>query len=266
MPDQNNALFFALLVGVLVFLVLAGFITLLIFLQRQKLRKMEAEKELLQAQFEQQRLQSQLEVEEYTRKHIARELHDNIGALSSLIKINLGLTISEGTPDRRNALLEESASLVRTLMMEIKQLAVSLNSDRLNDFSFLEMMKMEVARLQKIGLFREVTLLTNGEERALHPQKKIILYRICQEILHNILKHAKADGIGISINYSNNEIELKIEDNGVGFVPEEIDLTNSLNGSGLKNIKDRVGWLQGHLQLQSSPGSGTRYGIVLPNE
>jgi two-component system, NarL family, sensor kinase len=264
MSAQNKELLFALLVGCLVLFVLAGFIIILIFLQKQKLKKMKSERELMRAQFDQQLLQSQLEVEEHTRKHIAQELHDNIGALSSLIKINLGLSASEASPQKKEALLDESRSLIKVLITELKHLAVSLNADRLNHFSLAEMLKIEVSRLKKMDLF-SIDLQIKGDEFLLPPQKQIILYRVCQEILHNSLKHSEATKVSIEMNFRPDILLIQILDDGVGFDKEDKQQKeNEINGSGLINLKNRIELLEGWLDLQTAPGKGTRYLITIP--
>jgi|GEM_PF-793209 len=263
MPAPDKELLYALLVGCLVFVVLSGFIILLIYLHGQKSRRMKTERELMNIQFQQQMLQSQLEVEEQTRRNIALDLHDNLGALSSLIKINLGLFSQETSQQRKEEIIDESRNLTRQLTTEIKELAIRLNTDRINQLLFSEIMQIEIERLRKLGLFK-VSLEVMGEEYALDTRKQIMVYRICQEVLHNALKYAKAESIEVKITFNARTLLINIHDDGIGFDPIKNKTNEKLGGSGINNLKNRVSLLNGVLELKSSPGNGTQYNITIP--
>jgi signal transduction histidine kinase len=262
MSDQGKDLLYAFIVAILVFLVLAGLLARLIFLHYEKVKRMKLEKDVLKAQYDQELLQAQLEVEEQTRKNIAQELHDNLGALSSLIKINLNLAAVAQEPNEKERLLFESKNLLKDLIVELKQLSVSLNADRLSQYSLSEMIQLEVDRLQKLGLF-SIHYNEEGEEAVLSADHQVMVFRICQEILHNVVKHANASRVDVRVKYSPAYINVQIMDDGVGFNPQE-NQSKELGGSGLINIKNRARLIGSSLVIESIVGKGTRCELKLP--
>jgi signal transduction histidine kinase len=258
MHAQNQELLYVFVVAAVVFLILVLLIVIILYLHNLKVKKMNREKEMIKTQL----LKSRLEVEEQTKRNIAQELHDNIGALSSLIKINLTLLGSESNTAKKELLIGESKDLIKTLITELKQISISLNSDRLELLTISEMITQDVTRLQKTGLF-EVSLYTRGEPIEISNDRKIILYRICQELLHNCLKHSDASVVRVNIHFLSNGIDIQVKDNGKGFSTGNL-LVPELDGSGLGNIRSRVKLLNGSFEVESETGSGTCCSVFVP--
>jgi signal transduction histidine kinase len=120
------------------------------------------------------------------------------------------------------------------------------------------------SRLSKTGLYI-TTLTITGSEYRLEPEKEIILFRICQEALNNIVKHSEAKNINIGLYYSANTFNLAISDDGKGFSTKE-KLTTALdsNSMGLRNLLNRSKLINAQLSLKSSPGKGTSISVELP--
>jgi signal transduction histidine kinase len=104
-----------------------------------------------------------------------------------------------------------------------------------------------------------VSVSTEGNETSIEEGKQIMAYRIIQECVQNVLKHANATRINISIIYTNCDIDITVEDNGTGF---PIDTT--LEGVGIKNIRSRVEYLNGKMTIESNPGLGTAFTFYMP--
>ncbi len=261
MPENNSneaivAIFASIALFVCVAIALVAFV---LFFQRKKGQQtqqiLDIEKET-----KRQLVESKLEVEEQTRLYIARELHDNIGTLSSLIKINLGLIASSADGEKRQGFLTESQELIRVLISEVKQLSVSLNSDRLTAIPFSLALTEEIARVQRLELFH-IDLSVTGDEYAIEPEKQLIIYRVCQELLHNIIKHAKASNVLIAVVFEPGRIDINITDDGAGF---DTSGTGGPKGSGLINIHNRIKLIGGSLYLNSAPQKGTQCAIQIP--
>lgn len=209
-------------------------------------------------------VQSKLEVVEQTRVYIARELHDNIGTLSSLMKINLNLIASEQNEAKRGELISDSIDISKTLIAEVKQLSLSLNTDRLTKMSFCKAIELELDRIRKLNLFM-IEYNCYGDEWSIPPDRQIIIYRVCQELLHNILKHANAFKVTVSILFEDNRLQISIADDGVGFSVGGVSAaTGGIDGSGLVNMNSRVELIGGKLDLESIPGKGTKCYIDVP--
>jgi two-component system, NarL family, sensor kinase len=242
---------------ILIFLITVVVIIILRYKIRQ--RKFLHEKQQLQSQFSQTLLQSQLEIKEQTLQHLAYELHDNLGQVASLIKINLN-TLQLNDPIKAGHKIEDTKELIRQLITDLKSLSVSLNSERVTQLGIAKSLENEVGRLNKTGQF-EATLQQKGSIPTLDANTTIILYRMAQEIINNMVKHSGAKRISISLTVIENLFTLAFSDDGAGF-----DLEGKLNegGSGLMNLHSRAKLIRAQLSIQSSPGSGTKISIELP--
>ncbi len=264
MQENQQEIFVAIIASIGLFICIA--IVLVSFVFHFQKKKYQHKEQLIsiEEKNKQQLVQSRLEVEEQTKLYIARELHDNIGTLSSLIKINLNLISSAGTEEKRSELLSESTDLIKTLITDVKQLSLSLNTDRITKMSISKAIQLETTRLQKLNLFI-VEYSCEGDEWPIPGDKQIVLYRICQELLHNIIKHAKPFKVSVILRFTKELLHITITDDGAGFTIHHPSATvNELNGSGLVNIYNRVGLLGGKLILDSAPGKGTKCYIEVP--
>ncbi len=249
------------IVAIITFFTLSSVIVLFVIaFQRRQIRFKQTTAQL-QLDFETTLIQSQLEMQEQTRLHIAEELHDNIGALSSLIKINLNLLSVAPDEERRTQVLKESKELVKTLITDVKQLSISLHTNRLTSISITEAFEFEIQRIQKLQLFT-INFQVEGEEVALPNDKQIILYRICQELLHNIVKHAQPTLVTVRLLFTKNQLQVFIDDDGVGFDVEAAK--QKVNGSGLINLYNRAKLMGGSLYLKSDSVNGTHCTIQIP--
>jgi signal transduction histidine kinase len=212
----------------------------------------------VQIKFQQTLLESQLEIKEQTLQHIARELHDNLGQVASLIKINLNTLQLEDTKAIQK--VEDTKELVRELITDLKLLTISLNGDRISQLGIVKSLEMEVSRLNKTGLF-DASLDQQGVIPMIEANTTIILFRMVQEIINNAVKHSNAKHIKISLVAVENLLILVCRDNGKGF--DEVEKVKS-GGSGLTNLQNRAKLIKAKLSIQSSPEDGTSISIELP--
>lgn len=248
-----------IITGICLTLLFAAFIIAFLLINQKRHYKYIREKEKIKNEFEQTLLQSQLEIKEQTLRHIAYELHDNLGQIASLIKINLN-TLQLGEPEKSIQKIEETKELTRRLIGDLKSLSISLNSDRVSQLGLVKGLKEEIERLNRTGLFH-AELSVSESVPPLSENATIILYRMAQEILNNIVKHSQATEVSISIQVVEKLFTLVIRDNGVGFT-----LNDNVNGggSGLLNLQSRAKLIEAVLSIESSPGAGTRISIDLP--
>lgn len=222
------------------------FIVYFIVLYRKKQRAFAGEREA----FKQALLQTEIEIKEQTLGDISLELHDNLGQIASLIKINLNLALLD-LPAERSQKITESLTLLKQLIHDIKSLSVSLKGENLARFGLLKMIEKDVERYKKIG---GLTIHFNVSKPLPTFEKatEIFLYRMSQEIFNNILKHAHATIVHFSITYAAPLFELTITDNGKGF-----DVNTQAKGSGLLNLKERCAMIGATLHIESSQQKGT---------
>ncbi|MEP7108537.1 MAG: ATP-binding protein [Ferruginibacter sp.] len=248
---QNTILIVSFIILLLICFI--GFVLVLFYYKRKK-QQFELKK-----QFSQTLLQSQIEIQEQTLQHISRELHDNLGQVASLIKINLNTLQLPDTGKAREK-IENTLDLTRQLIADIKSLSVSLGSDRIIQTGLAKAIETEVERLNKTGQFNARCQI-EGTMPDIDKDKAIILYRMAQEVLNNMIKHSGAGQIKISLNTNDNLFILAFSDDGLGFnVQEKI---NS-GGAGLRNLQNRAQLINAQLSIQSTPGNGTNITIGLP--
>src|SRR3954471_13392308 len=196
---QNTPIYTTIIVivGCAVILFFVIFFYLLI-IQLHK-RRILHQKEMfdLKSQYEKIILQSQLEIQEQTFRNISQEIHDNIGQVLSLAKLNLNTIPQNGSSDKI-ALTEE---LLGKAISDLRDLSKSLHPEKIKDIGLTNAIRNELLVMQRAAKL-STELITGDEEIKLSDEKCIIVFRMMQEILHNILKHAKAKNVKVKM-YSN---------------------------------------------------------------
>ena len=168
---------------VFIILIVAIIALFLVFIKRKN--KLLSEKQLAQREFENAIAETQIEIREQTLRNISWELHDNIGQLLTLAKIQL-----HQISDKNNGISEVTDTISKSLT-ELRALSKLINPDALKNIMLPEALSLEVARFNRLN-FIEATLTINGEEEIIDDKAEIILFRILQEFFSNTIKHAKA--------------------------------------------------------------------------
>lgn len=256
MDDQIKS---KLVTGILAsyFLLLLVFILILSLVVRYRRKK--KENELLSEQYKQALLLAELEIKEQTLLHIGRELHDNLGLKASLIKLQLNTlpTIPiQGVPEK----IETTKEFIRELILDIKQLAVSLNSDQVARFGLVSGLENESEKLRRTGIW-QVEFKKDGAFPSFDPAINVILFRMSQEILNNMIKHSQGTMAIIHLSTDEKKAILAFQDNGRGFDPE---VAQGSGGSGFNNLKHRAKLIHADLAIESQPENGCKITIQLP--
>lgn len=243
------------------FVILSTFIIsfTLIFFKRRK--QHQDEKLALAAQFKETLLTSQLEIREQTLQNISQELHDNLGQIASLIKINLNL-ISLDNKEHKDPKIDETKTLTQQLITDLKAISANLNGSLIAKVGLDKGIENEVNRLNRLGIL-EVKLSRPELFPQLDDQKSIILLRMVQEMLNNILKHSKAKTVSIDITEESRCMRLNLKDDGIGF---DVETALLKGGSGLLNLKDRANLIGAQLEIKSAPSTGTSITIETPTD
>jgi signal transduction histidine kinase len=248
----------------LLLLIVGGFVIYYFFLVQRKKFQHQEEVFTMREEFNQTLLESKLEIQEQTLDHIAKELHANFSHLVSLININLSEILPQGTTEMRESIIE-TKSLAKQLLSELKALSASLNTDHIIHIGFSKALNNELTRLGKAKKY-QVSFTKTGQEYRLRPDHEIILFRLCQEILNNTLKYAKAKSVTALLAYSVNQFTLELSDDGIGFnVDEAINQSGEKESTGLINIKKRARLINAEVNIESKPDKGTKFIITIPN-
>jgi two-component system, NarL family, sensor kinase len=250
MQDKTTEVYALIIVGSALALLLVGFIVTILFLYQKRQHRQEQELAIMKGIYEQELLKSQLEIQEMTFKNIAQEIHDNIGQTLSLVKLTLS-TLPISKQDPVHALLKDPKEMLNKAIYDLTDISRSLHSDRIAQIGLIEALRMELETLNKTNLYTTVCNIHGGIGN-LDPQKEIILFRIAQEIINNIVKHSKATSIAVDLY------------NGVGFDVSKMQQRGVVvGGVGLKNMVNRAQVINARFTIDSNPGEGTSITVDL---
>ena len=197
--------------------------------------------------------------QEQERRRLARELHDETGQALTSILLGLRTVEEAGGETEMRAAVAEVRELVRSTLQDVRQLAVELRPKALDDFGL-------AAALERLTeSFSEQTGIAVGFESTLPadrlpPEIETALYRIVQECLTNIVKHARAGTVSIVLGRKPGAVTAVVEDDGVGFDPAK----TREDGLGLIGMRERVALVGGRLTIESRPGAGTTFVAEVP--
>ncbi len=202
-----------------------------------------------------------LQAEVQERKRIASELHDGLGPLLSITKINVTNILEDDSlsNQRKRDLLNKTVTNLDDTLYEMKYISQNLAPMVLLEKGFEAAIKDLVAKIKHLKKY-EVQYNINGLNGSLEPYMQHALYRTIQEVVNNVIKHADASEINLEILQSKHDITVMVEDNGVGF---DIKGQN-IEGLGLHNAESRIQGLNGSFFVDSLVGRGTIITIILP--
>lgn len=230
----------------------------MIFLRRRK--EHQAEKTALKVSYQEALLKSRLEIQEQTLKSISQELHDNLGQVASLIKINLNL-ISLEKPGKSSETIEETKTLTRQLITDLRGISANLNGTLVAKMGLINGIENEVERLKRLNLFN-IQFSAPEQLNHIDDQKAVILLRMVQEMLNNIIKHSEARNVSIAVVEEDSFFSLLVKDDGHGF---DLEAALLKGGSGLHNLKDRAKLINAKFNIQTDQ-SGTEINIKTTKE
>jgi hypothetical protein len=201
---------------------------------------------------------NQQTIQEQTLNHVSQEIHDNVGQLLSLVKLQLNLAAEKEGDE--SLLLADARENIGRAMMDLRDMAKGMSSDRIRLLGLYASVDQEAQRIQRTGVC-EVKVTCEGQAQPMDRQKETILFRVIQECLQNIIKHAQATQVEIAFAYTDSEVNIEVRDNGKGFL---ISRGNSLSGLGMMNMHHRIELMRGKVTVESEPGFGTKIVIELP--
>jgi signal transduction histidine kinase len=213
------------------------------------------------ANFQNELIKTQLEIQEQTMQTIGADLHDNIGQLLSLTSLTLNSIEIENRLKSQQK-IEAAIDLTLRSIKEMRLLGKLLQGDQLVVLGLPEAIRYQMSWLERSGQYRISYSQESEMPAENNPNVDLILFRILQEILNNIIKHARATQIDIKLEYPENSLQLQIDDNGIGFDADNLP-ANKI-GMGLQNIRKRAAIVGGEVSIRSAKGDGTGITILIP--
>jgi len=256
----NDIVFAAIAATCLLILLLIFIVCFVLLYQRRKqahqkaMGQLKYEQELLQKRHEEELLRTQLEIQEQTLTSLSEEIHDNIGQTLSIAKLNIAL-VDEKNIHPMQEKISAAHQHLKKAMQDLRHLSHSLNADHLAETGLQQVVAYELDMIDKSGVIR-TQMKIHGDVRSLDSKRELILFRIIQESLNNIIKHAGATEIIVGIQYLPKEVVLSIKDNGQGMILSKSDQENRF-GIGIRNMQRRAQLIGAECMINSKIGEGT---------
>lgn len=201
-----------------------------------------------------------VEMQETERRHIARELHDQIGQSLTGIRMLLGM-LPEDLPRSSRKTIGEIQTVIDDIMSRVKDLCLELRPSTLDDLGLLPTL-LRHFQTYKTQTNVDVHFKQRGLERRFDPDTETAVFRIVQEALTNVARHAGVGDVNVRIVATRKKIALQIEDSGKGFARDSVYASS--NATGLVGMQERAALAGGHLSVESVLGVGTRVTAELP--
>lgn len=238
-------------------LLLISFIITIVYKYQQNQNAYYKELETLKTSHENALLQAHLEIQEQTFQNISREIHDNIGQKLTLAKLHLN-TFDFENKNKACLQIQDTVNIIGHVITDLSNLSHSMSSEIILNNGIIKALEYEEDQLKKSGLYNTCFYIT-GDPVYLNNNTELVLFRIVQEVLSNIVKHASATAIQMHLHYNAVNLSVEIKDNGRGF-----NFTEKTAGTGLQNIKKRTTLLNGIFNIYSNEHTGTEVKIKIP--
>lgn len=239
---QENGEFVLIVSTVLILIIVVSLIILFTVFQKKKNFLVEKQKED-EERFEREIAETQIEIREETLRNISWELHDNIGQLLTLAKIQLQNATEEN--------INEVKETITKGLKEVRALSKLINPEAIENLELKEAIQLEIDRFNRLN-FIESNFVIQGSEIEIDKKHNIIIFRILQEFFSNTIKHSRASKLMVTLDYRASHLLITAKDNGVGFSSEE-----KKEGIGLINIKNRAKLIGAEIQFTSEKNKGT---------
>lgn len=238
------------------FIFLFAFATLLFYFQfTRKKQRLQLNQQLLEKRYQQELLEVGMEVQEHTFQNISQDIHDSVGQMLSLAKLNLSILAME---HQHLGSIKEIRDQISEAIHQLRQISMGFQGDRLLEKGLLNGIEFLVMQMSKTGLFN-IHLDAQMEWITINKNDSIFIYRIFQELMQNIIRHSGATDIWITIQQTPASYLFMVRDNGNGF---SINNQKPGNGIGLRSMQQRASLIGAELAIDSKPEKGTLVSIT----
>lgn len=259
MTIESNSINFIYLIGTLGMVLLATSIFFFFVTYQKKMLKKQLELNETRAKQQEEILRNTITAQEKERKRIAQDLHDEVGAMLSVVKLNVGRIEKKSEEEIAKKLAAETKTYLDEVITQVRRISRSLlppSLEKLGLFFALEELANWVNKSDQL----KIICWKSGEQFRFETKKELAIFRIIQELLNNAIKHAEATNIYINARFSpNHNLMISVTDNGKGFELNEKMAT----GLGLKNLESRTQIMNAKFKIKSIPRKGTTAIIFL---
>ena len=239
-------------IGTFGMIILSGAIFLFFTTYQKRLLKKELEINRIKSRQQEELIENTVLSQEKERKRIAQDLHDEVGAMLSVVKLNISRFERKSESQVSKELATETRSYLDEVILQVRRISRALLPPSLERLGLVAAVNELVNWVNKSDQI-EVVVWVGGEPSRFDSKKEMAVFRVVQELLNNAIKHAQASQILIKIRFSQKGLGVSVSDNGVGF-----DMNNEKKaGLGLKNLESRTQILHAGIRMRSQPGKGT---------
>ncbi len=258
---------FVIAVGTAVLLTMAIFIVMFVAYYQQKQAKQQLALKEMQERHRRELMAATFLGQEEERKRLAADLHDGIGTMLSVTKMSLNQVERHlnGNNQRSSLQVQKTRSMIDETMTNVRRISRDLVPTTLDRFGLLPALEELADRASEGGM--DVQIDSPSDLRDLSQNISLTLYRISQELINNVIRHARATAVTIQVyclypDSAEGEVRLSVQDNGVGF-DFDVIMENKLGGLGLRNIESRLSVLNGHVTFDVAPGRGSNVHVQI---
>ena len=208
-----------------------------------------------------------IKAQEEERQRVARDIHDGPAQMMSnvVLKAEICERLIDSDPDKARMELQNLKKIMRDSLQDVRKIIYNLRPMSLDDLGLVPTLQRYVLTFQEeTGI--SVSFITKGSQPELKPVISLTVFRIVQEALNNVAKHAKANTVVMQLEFLDENLRLFVYDDGVGFDTARLNERNEdvSSGFGLVSMRERIELLGGDMRISSEPGKGTRLNIIIP--
>ena len=246
----NDSVFLVFVLGTIVVSMFTVSLILFIIQHKKKVRLHDLETGYLKQEYQAHLLQTRLEVQEQSLQYFSEEIHDNISQVLALVKLNFYELGQMDVSIAAKEIIDQSTHYLGRAISDLRSISHRLNGELISSEGLDKALKKE---LGFINLSRSVmaSIHISGEPYSLGSERELLIFRILQEGIANVIKHSGARNLEVTLYYTDTHFSALIHDDGKGFDP-----SRAVDGLGLITMRSRVALLKGDLQISSQPNGG----------
>jgi len=241
-------------------LVFAVMMTVFLIIHKQRQNRSKLEKQQLEFTYNSALLKTKIEMQEQALDFVSQEIHDNVGQVLSFSCMQLSNLKGYVNDTNAKAMLSDNLDRIRQTVKELRLLSHSLNTTLIEKRDLEEAIEAELNRIQAFSPIK-CKLEIIGPSQDLSPEIRLLIFRIIQEALQNVVKHAEASSVIIILSYNQKAMELCIIDDGKGISTSKLQ---DLSSMGMINMHQRATLLNGNLEVVSDGIKGTSVILNIP--
>jgi signal transduction histidine kinase len=246
--------------GTILITVFAVMMTVFLVINKQRQNRARLERQQLEFTYNSTLLKTKIEMQEQALEFVSQEIHDNVGQVLSFSCLQLSNLKNAIKDPEAKASLTENLEVLRQAVKELRLLSHSLNTSMIEQRDLEEAIETELGRIRAFSPIK-CSLEVEGVSTELHRETRLLIFRIIQEALQNVIKHAGARTVTIRMKYAPDKLGLRIIDDGKGIDMTELNGGTSL---GMANMHQRAKLLKGELQVSSDGKNGTEVALNIP--